>query len=137
MLGDENNPGPAASKFAPITAEQRADLIGQIRSEVIDPILTVDPDESPQQRQERVNGLTVEPITVTPPMSRGGRYAMTTETLSQTYSTERGSPITITYAGTWVDPYDPAYNGSWSLDAIITREKGYEFEVVSTKETSQ
>lgn len=62
-------------------------------------------------------------------MSRSGRYAMTTETLSQAYSTEPGGPITITYAGTWVDPYDPTYNGSWSLTATITRNDDGSFFV--------
>lgn len=122
MLGEETAPGPAASEFAPITAEQRRDLISQIRTDVIDEVLTVDPDESTEQRQERLDELTVEPTDVTPPMSRSGRYAMATETLSQAYSTEPGAPITITYAGTWVDPYDPTYNGSWSLTVTITRD---------------
>lgn len=121
VLGDQNNPGPAARVLAPITAEQRNELIDQVSTEVIDPILTVNPDESPEQRQERLDELTIEPITVTPPMSRSGRYAMTIETLSQTYSTEPGGPITITYAGTWVDPYDPSYNGSWSITATMMR----------------
>lgn len=125
MLGDENSPGVAAGRLAPITAEQRQELIGQTRTKVIDPILTFDPDESPRQRQERLDGLTIEPTTVTPPMSRSGRYAMTTETLSQTYSTEPGGPIAITYAGTWVDPYDPTYNGSWSLTATISINDGF------------
>lgn len=136
MLGDQNNPGPAAGRLAPITAEQRQELIGQTRIEVIDPILTVNPDESPEQRQERLDELTIEPTTVTPPMSRSGRYAMTTETLSQTYSTEPGRPITITYAGTWVDPYDPTYNGSWSLTATITSDDVGGFIVSSVEETA-
>lgn len=136
MLGDENSPGAAAGRLAPITAELREELIGQTRTEVIDPILTVDPDESPQQRQERLDRLTIEPTTVTPPMSRSGRYAMTTETLSQTYSTEPGGPITITYAGTWVDPYDPAYNGSWSLTATIFRDDVGGFGVRSVEQAA-
>lgn len=136
MLGDEDNPGPAAGKPAPITADQRNELIDRVRTEVIDPILTVNPDESPEQRQDRLEGLAIEPITVTPPMSRSGRYAMTTETLSQTYSTEPGGPITITYAGTWVDPYDPSYNGPWTLTASITRSDVDSFVVQSVDETA-
>jgi len=66
----------------------------------------------------------IEPTTVTPPMSRSGRYAMTIEILSQAYSTEPGGPITISYTGIWVDPYDPAYNGSWALTATITKVDG-------------
>ncbi|MGP5672873.1 hypothetical protein [Brachybacterium alimentarium] len=124
MLGDANSPGPAAGELSPITAEQRGDLIAQTRTDVITPVLTVDPDESIEQRQARLGELMVEPTDVTPPMSRSGRYAMTTEILSQAYSTEPGGPITITYAGTWVDPYDPSYNGSWSLTATITRGSG-------------
>ncbi|WP_394217031.1 hypothetical protein [Brachybacterium vulturis] len=122
MLGDEGRPGPAAGVLSPLSAEQRGHLISQTRTEVIVPILTVDPEESTEQRQERLDELTVESIDVTPPMSRSGRYAMTTEILSQAYSTELGGPITITYTGTWVDPYDPAYHGSWSLTATIARD---------------
>ncbi|WP_263310278.1 hypothetical protein [Brachybacterium atlanticum] len=129
MIGDEDSPGPAAGKPVPITTEEREELIGQVRTDVIDPILTFDPDESPEQRQERLDELTVEPSTVTPPMSRSGRYAMITETLSQTYSTEHGGPITITYAGTWVDPYDPTHNGSWSLTAAMSRTDERNFVV--------
>lgn len=137
MLGDEDSPGSAAGKPAPITAEERDELIGQVRTDVIGPILTVDPDESPEQRQHRLDELTVEPSTVTPPMSRSGRYAMTTETLSQTYSTEPGGPITITYTGTWVDPYDPTHNGSWSLNAAMAREDdGGGFGVRSVEKTA-
>lgn len=33
MLGDEESPGPAADAIAPITAEQRANLIGRTRTE--------------------------------------------------------------------------------------------------------
>lgn len=122
MHGDANSPGPAAGELFPITAEQRRDLISQTRTDVIDQVLTVDPDESTEQRQERLDELTVEPTDVTPPMSRSGRYAMTTEILSQAYTTERGGPIAITYTGTWVDPYDPTYNGPWSLTVTITRD---------------
>lgn len=136
MLGDENSPGPEAGKLAPITAEQRRDLISQTRTDVIDPVLTVDPDESTEQRQERLDELTVEPTDVTPPMSRSGRYAMTTEILSQTYSTEPGGPITIAYAGTWVDPYDPTYNGSWSLTVTITRDDDRRLIVRSVEQSA-
>ena len=69
-------------------------------------------------------------------MSRSGRYAMATETLSQAYSTEPGAPITITYTGTWVDPYDPYYNGSWSLTARITRGDHASFIVQDVVETA-
>lgn len=136
MLGDENTPGPAADELAPITAEQRSDLISRTRTGVIAAILTVNPDKRTEQRQARLNELTIEPTDVTPPMSRSGRYAMTTEILSQAYSTEFGEPITITYAGTWVDPYDPAYNGSWSLTATITRDNDGEFIVRGVEETA-
>lgn len=134
MLGDETNPGPTAGELAPITAEQRGDLISQTRTDVIIPILTIDPDESTEQRQVRLDELTVEPTTVTPPMSRSGRYAMTTEILSQAYSTEPGSAITLTYTGTWVDPYDPTYNGPWSLTATIARDDDGAFIVHSVGE---
>lgn len=134
MLGDANSPGPAAGKLSPITAEQRGDLISQTRNNVIKPILTIDPDESTEQRQARLDELTVEPTSVTPPMSRSGRYSMTTEILSQSYSTEPGGPITITYTGTWVDPYDPSYNGSWSLTATITRGDEGSFVVKGVEE---
>lgn len=137
MLGDANGPGPAAGELSPITAEQRRDLISQTRTDVIDQFLTVDPAESAEQRQARLDELTVEPTTVTPPMSRSGRYAMTTEILSQAYSTEPGGPITITYTGTWVDPYNHTYNGSWSLTATITREDDGTFLVHSVYETAQ
>lgn len=124
MLGDENIPGPAAGELSPITAEQRGDLISRTRTGVIAEILTVDPSESTEQRQARLDNLMIEPTGVTPPMSRSGRYAMTTEILSQAYNTEPGGPITIIYTGTWVDPYDPAHNGSWSLTATITKVDG-------------
>lgn len=136
MLGDEDAPGPAAGKLAPITAEQRGDLINQTRTDVITPILTVVPDESAERRQARLDELMVEPTDVTPPMSRSGRYAMTTEILSQAYSTEPGGAITITYTGTWVDLYDPTYNGSWSLTATITRDDEDTFMVHSVEETA-
>lgn len=136
MLGDANSPGPAAGEFAPTTAEQRGDLISQTRTDVIDQVLTVDPDERTEQRQERLDELTVEPTNVTPPMSRSGRYPMTTEILSQAYSTELGGPITITYAGTWIDPYDPSYNGSWSLTATIARDDNGGLIVHSVEETA-
>lgn len=136
MLGDEDSPDPATSELTPITAEQRVALIGQTRTDVIAQVLTVDPKESPEQRQARLDELTVEPTTVSPPMSRSGRYAMTTEILSQAYSTEPAGPITITYTGTWVDPYDPSYNGSWSLTATITRDDNGEFIAQSVEETT-
>ena len=136
MLGGENQPGPAAGELSPISAEQRGDLISQTRTDVITPILTVDPDESTEQRQKRLDELMVEPTAVTPPMSRSGRYAMTTEILSQAYNTEPGGPITINYTGTWVDPYDPSYNGSWSLTATITRNDNGTFLVHSVEETA-
>lgn len=68
-------------------------------------------------------------------MSRSGRYAMTTEILSQAYSTKPGGPMTVSYTGTWVDPYDPAYNGSWSLTATIARTDDGAFIVHSVEET--
>lgn len=137
MLGDAHSPGPAAGELSPITAEQRRDLISQTHTNVIDQVLTVDPEESTEKRQERLDELTVEPTDVNPPISRSGRYAMTIEILSQAYSTEPGHPITITYAGTWVDPYDPAYNGSWSLTATITRDDDGTFIVHSVEETDR
>lgn len=136
LPGDGNLPGPAIGELAPITAEQRGDLISQTRTDVITPVLTVDPKESPEQRQARLDALTVEPTEVTPPMSLSGRYAMTTEILSQAYSTEPGGPITITYTGTWVDHYDPSYNGSWSLTATLTRDDLGSFFVLSVEETA-
>lgn len=136
MLGDANSPGPAAGELSAITAEQRRDLISQIRTDVIDQVLTVDPEESTEQRQERLDELTVEPTDVTPPMSRSGQYAMTTEILSQAYSTELGGPITITYTGTWVDPYDPDYYGTWSLTATIIKDANGSFIVSSVEETA-
>lgn len=135
MLDHENAPGSAVGKPAPLSAEQRGDLISQTRNDVIASILTVDPSESTEQRQARLDELMVEPTAVTPPMSRSGRYAMTTEILSQAYSTDPGGPIAITYAGTWVDPYDPTYNGSWSLTATITKEDDGRFHVHSVEET--
>lgn len=129
MLGDEHNPGPAAGLRSPITAEQRATLPNQIRTDVITPVLTVHPGESPEQRRTRLDALSIEPITEMPPMSRSGRYAMTTEILTQAYSTAPGGPITITYTGTWVDPYDPTHNGSWALTATITRDDDGRFRV--------
>lgn len=134
MLGDENIPGPATGDLAPITAEQRGNLISQTRTDVIDQVLTVDPDESTEQCQKRLDELTVEPTDVTPPMSRSGRYAMTTEILSQAYSTELGGPIRITYTGTWVDPYDPDYYGTWSLTATIMRDDDGRLIVRSVEE---
>lgn len=136
MLGDENTPGPAADGLTPLSAEQRSNLISQTRTDVIGQVLTVDPEESTEQRQARLNKLTVEPTDVTPPMSRSVRYAMTTEILSQAYSTEPGGPITITYTGTWVDPYDPSYNGSWSLTATIRRDAFGRLIVLSVDETA-
>ncbi|MGP9736525.1 hypothetical protein ACT3SQ_18450 [Brachybacterium sp. AOP42-C2-15] len=136
MLGDENSPGPAADALSPISVNQRGNLISQTHTDVISQILTVDPDESTEQRQARLDELTVEPTDVTPPMSRSGRYAMTTEILSQTYSTEPGGPITIAYAGTWVDPYDPTYNGSWSLTVTITRDDDGRFIVRSVEQSA-
>jgi len=136
MLGDANSPGPAAGKLSPITAEQRGDLITETRADVIAEVLSVDPGESTEQRRARLDELMIEPTTVTPPMSRSGRYAMTTEILSQAYSTEPGGPITITYTGTWVNPYDPSDNGSWSLTATITRDDGGRFIVRSVVVTA-
>lgn len=46
----------------------------------------------------------------------------------------QAGPITITYTGTWVDPYDPTYNGSWSLTATITRDNQGSFFVRSVGE---
>ncbi|SLN04673.1 hypothetical protein FM103_18005 [Corynebacterium xerosis] len=136
MLGDENSPGPAAGELAPITAEHREDLIVQTRTEVINQVLAVDPNESIEQRQARLHELILEPTDVTPPMSRSGRYAMTTEILSQSYSTEPGGPVTINYTGTWVDPYDPTYNGAWSLTVTITRDNSGKFIVRSVEESA-
>ena len=136
VLGDETDPGPAAGEFAPISAEQRGDLISQTRTDVIAQVLTVDPDESTEQRQARLDELMVEPTSVTPPMSRSGRYAMNTEVLSQAYGTQPDGPITIIYTGTWVDPYDPTYNGAWSLTATIKRDDGGAFIVHSVQETA-
>lgn len=129
MLGNQDSPGPAAGFPSPITAQQRADLIDQTRTDVIEPVLTVEPGETPEQRLARLEPLAVEPITVMPPMSRSGRYAMTTEILSEAYSTEPGGPITITYTGTWVDPYDPSRNGAWALTATPTRSDNGTFAI--------
>jgi len=136
MLGDEDKPGPAANQVAPIGAAERTELISHVRTDVIEPILTVDSEESTEQRQARLDELTIEPIVVTPPMSRSGRYAMTTEILTQSYSTEPGGPITITYTGTWVDPYDPSFNGSWSWTATIACSADGHFNVQSVEKTA-
>lgn len=136
MLGDEDAPGPVAGKPAPISAQQRRELISQTRTGVIAEVLSVDPDETTEQRKARMDEVMVEPTDVTPPMSRSGRYAMTTEILSQAYSTEPGGPISITYTGTWVDLYDPTYNGSWSLTATITRDNEDTFMVHGVEETA-
>lgn len=136
MLGDKENPGAAAGLLSPITAEGRGELMRQTRTDVVAQVLTVDLDESTNQRQTRLDALMVEPTYVTPPMSRSGRYAMTTEILSQTYTTEHGGPITLTYSGTWVDPYDPTNNGPWSLTATITRDKSGGFIVRSVEKTT-
>lgn len=135
MLGDEEKPGPAAAVLAPIGAEGRGELMRQTRTDVIAQVLTADRDETAEQRQARLDELMVEPTSVTPPMSRSGRYAMKTEILSQAYTTERGGPMTITYTGTWVDPYDPTYYGSWSLTATITRDDVGAFIVQRVEET--
>lgn len=136
MLDYENAPGSAIGKPAPLSAEQRSELITRTRTGVIAQVLTVDRNESTEQRQARLDELMVKPTDVNPPISRSGRYAMTTEILSQAYSTEPGGPITITYTGTWVDPYDPTYNGSWALTTTITRENSGKFIVLSVGETA-
>lgn len=137
MLGDDEDPGPAANLVSPLTAQQRGDLMSETRTNVIAQVLTVDPEESEEQRQARLDRLTVEPIDVTPPMSRSGRYAMRTEILSQVYATKPGGPIMITYDGSWVDPYDAEHHGTWTLTATITRGDSGEFVVQSVEETAQ
>lgn len=137
MLGDDDDPGPAADLVSPITAQQRGDLITTTRTDVIAEVLTYDPDESTEERQTRLDALMVEPTDVDPHTSRSGRYAMTTEITSQFYSTEPGAdgPITISYDGTWVDPYNNSRHGPWSLTATITRDDSGEFVVQSVEET--
>src|SRR5699024_7369391 len=88
MLGDEDDPGPAAGLVSPITPVQRGDLLRTTRENVITQVLTVNPEESDQDRRERLNALTVEPTEVKAPMSRSGRYGMRSEITSQFYSTD-------------------------------------------------
>ncbi|MBP2383744.1 hypothetical protein [Brachybacterium sacelli] len=135
MLGEEEEPGPAADLVSPITAQKRGDLMSETRTGVITQVLTFDPDESQKNRKARLGELMLEPTGVTPPLSRDGDYAMKIEILSQSYSTEVGGPITLTYGGTWVDPYDPSYNGPWSLTATITRDDNGKFVVKSVEKT--
>ncbi|APX31814.1 hypothetical protein BH708_02770 [Brachybacterium sp. P6-10-X1] len=139
MLGDEEDPGPAAELVAPITPAQRGDLLRTTRENVITQVLTVNPEESDQERQERLDALMVEPTDVKAPMSRSGRYGMKSEITSQFYTTEPGSggPIQIGYHGTWVDPYDPTNTGSWALNVTITRDEDGQFVVQSVRETSK
>ncbi|HLS74706.1 MAG TPA: hypothetical protein VK046_13105 [Actinomycetaceae bacterium] len=137
MLGDEEAPGPAAGLVPPITAQQRGDLLAAIREDVISEVLAHDPDESDQDRQDRLDEVIVEPTDVTPPMPRSGRYAMKTEILSQFYTTEPGADglIQIGYDGTWVDPYNNSRHGSWALTVTITRDDDGEFIAQSVEET--
>src|SRR5699024_10816368 len=57
MLGDEDDPGPAAGLVSPITPAQRGDLLYSTRENVITQVLTVNPEESDQERQERLDAL--------------------------------------------------------------------------------
>src|SRR5699024_11419453 len=91
MLGDEDDPGPAAGLVSPITPAQRGDLLYSTRENVITQVLTVNPEESDQERQERLDALMVEPTDVKALMSRSGRYGMRSEITSQFYATEPGS----------------------------------------------
>lgn len=136
MIGDEEDPGPAAGQVSPITPVQRGSLLHAIRENVITQVLTVNPDETDQERQERLDALMVEPTDVKAPMSRSGRYGMRSEITSQFYTTAPGSgrPIQIGYSGTWVDPYDPTSTGSWALTVTITRNENGEFIVHSLSE---
>lgn len=135
MLGDEDDPGPAAGLVSPITPVQRGDLMSTTRENIIKQVLTVDPEESEQERQERLDALMVEPTDVKAPMSRSGRYGMKSEITSQFYTTDAGGPIQLGYLGTWVDPYDPTNTGSWALTVTITRDDDGEFIVYSVDET--
>lgn len=137
MLGDEDDPGPAAGLVSPITPVQRGELLRTTRENVIAQVLTVNPEESDQERQERLDALMVEPTDVKAPMSRSGRYGMRSEITSQFYATEPGSggPIQIGYSGTWVDPYDPTNTGSWALTVTITRDEDGAFVVHSVVES--
>lgn len=135
LTGDEDSPGPAADLISPLTAQQRGDLMTETRQGAITQVLTHDPEESDEQRAERLSQYLAEPTDVTPPMSRSGRYAMKVEILSQAYSTEPGKPITLEYTGTWVDPYDATNNGSWSLTATVARDDDGELSVQSVTET--
>src|SRR5699024_6071038 len=67
MLGDDDDPGPAAALVSPITAQQRGDLLATIREDVITEVLAHDPEESEQERQDRLDEVIVEPTDVTPP----------------------------------------------------------------------
>ena len=135
LVGDEDSPGPAADLISPLTAQQRGDLMTETRQGAITQVLTYDPEESDEQRAERLSQYLAEPTDATPPMSRSGRYAMKVEILSQAYSTEPGKPITLEYTGTWVDPYDATNNGSWSLTATVARDDDGELSVQSVTET--
>ncbi|GAA1491510.1 hypothetical protein [Brachybacterium sacelli] len=135
MLGDDEDPGPAANLVSPLTAQQRGDLMSETRTNVIAQVLTVDPEESDEQRQARLDKIIVEPTSATPPMSRSGRYAMRTEIHSQVYATEPGGAIIISYNGSWVDPYDAEYHGTWALTATIVRDDNAELVVQSVEET--
>jgi len=138
MLGDEDDPGPAAGLVSPITPVQRGELLRTTRENVIAQVLTVNPEESDQERQARLDALMVEPTDVEALMSRSGRYGMRSEITSQFYATEPGGggPIQIGYHGTWVDPYSPTNNGSWALTVTITRDEDGEFIVHSVDETA-
>ncbi|HLR95840.1 MAG TPA: hypothetical protein VK053_15050 [Jiangellaceae bacterium] len=138
MLGGEDDPGPAAGLVSPITPVQRGDLLRTTRENVITQVLTVNPDETDQERQERLDALMVEPTDVKAPMSRSGRYGMRSEITSQFYATEPGGggPIQIGYSGIWVDPYSPTNTGSWALIVTITRDENGEFIVHSVDEAA-
>lgn len=136
LAGDEDSPGPAAGLVAPLTAQQRGDLMTETRQGAITQTLTFDAEEDESARKERLASVMAEPTSVTPPMSRSGRYAMKVEILSQAYSTEPGGPITIDYTGTWVDPYDASNNGSWALTATIERNADGELAVQTVTETA-
>lgn len=137
MLGDEDDPGPAAGLVSPITPVERGDLLRTTRENVITQVLTVNPDETDQERQERLDALMVEPTDVKAPMSGSGRYGMRSEITAQFYATDPADdgPIQIGYSGTWVDPYDPTNTGSWALTVTITRNEVGEFIVHSVEDT--
>src|SRR5699024_12007613 len=83
MLGYEDGPGPAAGLVSPITPVQRGELLRTTRENVIAQVLTVNPEESDQERQARLAALMVEPTDVEALMSRSGRYGLRSEITSQ------------------------------------------------------